>query len=90
MFVKDTELRSFKTIFEGMSQVAVFGLKEYHQVNNKNKLKQSLNEFDVILIDSRINLAKAAKELGGGAAVLMRKRKFPFPVKLSGLNYSEK
>ena len=42
------------------------------------------------MIDSRINLAKAAKELGGGHSILMRKKKFPFPVKLHGLNYSNK
>ena len=53
-------------------------------------MKQALNDFDSILIDSRINLAKAAKELGGGQSVLMRKRKFPFPVKLHGLNYTDR
>jgi hypothetical protein len=51
---------------------------------NKNQLKSALNSYDVILIDSRINLQKAAKILGGGINVFMRKRKFPFPVKLHG------
>ena len=35
-------------------------------------------------------MTKAAKQLGGGSKVLMRKTKFPFPVKLSGANYTPK
>ena len=33
---------------------------------NKNLLKKMLNSYDHILIDARINLLKASKELGGG------------------------
>ena len=53
---------------------------------NKNMLKQSIDEFDLILIDARINLQKASKELGMGMKIFQRKKKFPFPVKISGTN----
>ena len=53
---------------------------------NKNLLKKQLNSYDFILIDQRLNLVKAAKDLGGGMQILMRKRRFPFPVKLEGLS----
>lgn len=53
----------------------------------KKNLKKFLQDFDLVLIDQRINLLKAAKELGGGMHLVMRKRKFPFPVKLSGKEF---
>lgn len=49
---------------------------------NKNTLKQRLNEYDLVLLDSRLNLQKCAKELGGGMSIFMRKRHFAFPVKI--------
>ena len=56
----------------------------------KKNLKKFLNDFDLLLIDQRINLVRAAKELGGGMHLVMRKRKFPFPVKLSGPEWAPK
>ena len=44
----------------------------------------------MILVDQRINLIKAAKELGGGMQVFMRKRRVPFPVKVSGQDFTQK
>jgi hypothetical protein len=50
-------------------------------------LKGALNEYDLLLIDSRLNIQRAAKDLGGGMQILMRKKKFPFPVKIHGSNF---
>ena len=60
-------------------------IKEFQEYN-KNKLKHALNEYDLLLMDSRLNIQKAAKQLGGGMQTLMRKKKFPFPVKIHGSN----
>lgn len=57
---------------------------------NKNEIKRALNDYDLILIDSRVSIQKAAKELGVGMNILMRKKQFPFPVKIHGQNYSAK
>ena len=53
-------------------------------VKNKNSVKRYLAHFDYIFVDSKLNLLKLAKELGIGVKDFMRKKKFPFPVKLSG------
>jgi hypothetical protein len=49
-------------------------------------IKHCIDEYDLILIDARINIQKACKELGSGMKIFQRKRKFPFPVNLSGTN----
>ena len=63
--------------------------KKNNHMFNKNHLKKMLNQFDFILIDKRLSLVKSARELGGGMQVLMRKRKFPFPVKVNNLSCKE-
>ena len=55
---------------------------------NKQELKRVLKDFDLILVDSGLNLIKSAKELGGGVSGFLKKKKVPFPVKISGQNYS--
>jgi hypothetical protein len=65
--------------------------REFHsESSNKNKTKGALNDFDIILFDQRINIQKAAKELGVGMQILCRKKKFPFPIKIHGENYTGK
>lgn len=46
-------------------------------------MKKLLNLYDLVLIDDKIPLLKGAKELGGPDAIL-RKRQFPFPIKIHG------
>lgn len=64
-----------------LTQIATISeFKEF----NKNKLKQKLNDFDLVLVDQRINLMKASKELGGAVNLFMRKKKTPWPLKVAG------
>ena len=41
-------------------------------------------------MDQRLNIQKVAKELGVGMQILTRKKKFPFPIKLHGENFTSK
>ena len=60
--MKEGETRKFQKVVEesniGIQKVCT--IKEF-QDYNKNKLKQALNEHDLILMDSRLNILKAAK-----------------------------
>ena len=96
LFVRDGDTRQFQDLVRDSGIDLIFiqrvcTIKEVQQEvgSKKNVLKKYLNGFDFILIDARINIVKAAKELGGGMHVLMRKRQFPFPVKLSGQNIGQ-
>lgn len=92
LFVRDSDSRNLKDLIRDSplaKSCEVYSVKEFSEEiraekNNKNLLKHRLNEFDLLLIDARINIAKAAKELGTGVQGLVRKRLFPFPVKLAG------
>jgi len=64
----------------------VVTIKQIKEEAKKNsEVKKYLNRFDLVLIDDRISLVKAAKDLGGHTAFL-RKKHFPFPVRITGVD----
>jgi len=71
LLVNEGDARGLKQIVEDSNYLSrtidqICTVKEFHEGNNKNTLKKSLNEFDLILVDQRLSLMKVAKELGGG------------------------
>ena len=54
-------------------------------MQEKQRNQKYLNKYDLILLDERVNLGKAMKDLGG-AATLLRKKHFPFPIKITGVD----
>lgn len=59
-------------------------IKQIKEKGKKNsELKAFFKDFDMLLIDDRITMKTASKELGGHA-VIMKKKNFPFPISLSG------
>jgi hypothetical protein len=63
---------------------SIMTIKQIKEKAKKNsELKTYFKDFDMILIDDRITLKTASKELGGHA-VIMKKKNFPFPISLSG------
>lgn len=96
LLVRDSETRQINQIIDESTELENVNMKVTSPVDflteskNKNEIKKALNDFDLILIDSRVSVQKAAKELGVGMNILMRKKLFPFPVKIHGANYTAK
>ncbi|CDW78588.1 ribosomal l1 domain-containing protein 1-like [Stylonychia lemnae] len=66
----------------------VIQVKKDCQNGKGNVVKKYLNQFDMILIDDRLSSASVEKDLGGQGN-LIKKRNFPIPVKINGLNTLE-